>query len=120
MICYKNELVELRAITVERHPTLIKLLHWWHDRYPDKTIITESWRPALHPGDVHSVVPYRAIDLRSRVFSAPKTVAQIVNSVWQYDPQRPHMKCCVYHSYKGGGKHFHLQVHPRTRFIGGE
>lgn len=120
MICYKNELVEYRAITIPRHPILVELLQWWHDKHPNKTIITETWRPALHPGDVHSVKPYRAIDLRSWVFSAPETVAKMVNDAWQYDPERPRMKCCIYHSYRGGGKHFHLQVHPRTLYIGGE
>ena len=111
MICYKNCNVERAAAQMRRDPKLSILLAWWYDKFPKKTIITESWRPARHPGDLHSLVPYRAIDLRSWIFSNPVAIADMVNEAWIYDPQRPSKKCCVYH---GEAKHFHLQVHPNT------
>lgn len=114
MICYKNVDVERAASMIRRDPKLSLLLAWFHDRWPDKTIITESWRPARHPGDLHSLVPYRAIDLRSWVFKDPCKIADEINAAWVYDPQRPKKLCCVYH---GEIKHFHLQVHPNTKKI---
>ena len=111
MICYKNKKVEKYAVTFRRDPKLSVMVAWWHDRYPGQTIITESWRPARHAGDLHSLVPYRAVDLRSWIFKHPEEVADEVNRIWIYDPQRPHKKCCVYH---GEVKHFHLQVHSNT------
>lgn len=111
MICYKNCNVERSAAQMRRDPKLSILLAWWYDKFPKKTIITESWRPARHAGDLHSLVPYRAIDLRSWIFSNPVAIAEMVNETWIYDPQRPSKKCCVYH---GEAKHFHLQVHPNT------
>lgn len=111
MICYKNNMVERAATHMRRDPKLSIMVAWWHDRYPVQTVITESWRPARHPGDLHSLIPYRAVDLRSWIFKYPDEVADEVNRVWIYDPQRPQKKCCVYH---GEAKHFHLQVHPNT------
>ncbi len=114
MICYKSALVEQPAAQIRRDPKLSILLFSFHDNFPTKTIITESWRPAMHDGDLHSLVPYRAIDLRSWVFSNPEGAAQIMNNLWLYDFRRPDRMCCVYHD-SGSGPHFHLQVHPHTQ-----
>lgn len=111
MICYKNDTVERAAAQIQRDPKLSILLTFWHHHWPEHTLITESWRPARHPGDLHSLVPYRAIDLRSFTFGNPITIANLFNSEWIYDPDRPEKSCCVYH---GEHKHFHLQVHPHT------
>lgn len=114
MICYKSSAVEQAAARMRRDPKLSILVAWWHAEWPDRTIITESWRPALHPGDVHSLDPYRGVDLRSWVFSDPAAIEARVNRVWIYDPQRPHKRCCIYHKGKRGAWHFHLQTHRNT------
>jgi hypothetical protein len=58
------------------------------------------------------------MDVRSTWTDSPGMAADEVNAAWQYDPQRPEMKCCLYHDV-GKGAHFHLQVHARTVFLDG-
>ena len=44
-----------------------------------------------------------------------KKVEDYINSIYQYDPERPDKKVCDVHTIPGrGGDHFHLQVHPNT------
>lgn len=77
-------------------------------------VITESWRPATHSGDLHAVVPVRALDLRSWIYNDPIKIEEFINKRWEYDAQRPEYDVCVFHD-TGRGEHFHIQVHPNTR-----
>ena len=63
---------------------------------------------------VHGQLPLRGLDLRCPNSYIGVEIEQIVNSKYQYDPNRPNMKCCIYHD-AGSGFHIHLQVHPNTR-----
>lgn len=50
-------------------------------------------------------------------------LVNFINDNFQYDPDRPEKKVCVWHTadqskyknIKTGGDHFHFQVHPKTR-----
>ena len=78
--------------------------------------ITESYRDPIHPGDVHSTDPVRAIDLRSWCYLSEEVAYQIrdwINENWQYDPSRPRFRVALIHN-AGKGIHFHIQVHPHT------
>ena len=65
------------------------------------------------PG-VHGQLPLRGIDLGCRDDNLGELIEADLNSVYEYDPNRPRKKVCMYHD-SGGGKHLHLQVHPNTR-----
>jgi hypothetical protein len=94
-------------------PQLVDIVVWLTDTY-GRTVITCGHRP----GDkgVHGTDPCRGIDLRSWVFSNPEQIVEAVNGRWQYDPNRPDMRCAILHDV-GSGKHIHLQTHPNTRRI---
>ena len=143
-IVIKNEEVLDSLLNNPYHSKLRKLIKWISAKYG--ILITEGHRTARHPGDVHSTVPTRAIDARSRIYKTDGQteckVADDINSHWIYDHRRPNYKCCVLHAHcpKCGTNHyppvrekcdncgesilwnwhFHLQVHSRTKFIGGE
>lgn len=117
-IDYKDPGVFAKLMVKPYDKKLTALLLWWLKEF-HKAVVTESWRKMKHKNDLHGVIPVRAIDLRSWIYENPDGVAERVNSVWIYDPLRPDRKCCVYHD-TGSGKHFHLQVHPRTAMKGGE
>lgn len=101
-------------------PMLIEIVLWQAGKYG--ICITEGWRPALRPGDVHHTDPLRGYDSRSW-FYAPH-VAEIIekeiNERWEYDYKRPEKNCAWIHESfddqgKSRGVHFHIQVHPNTR-----
>ena len=95
---------------------LVDIVRYISTRYP--ICITESYRKAMHTGDLHSTNPVRAVDLRSWIYTDDelKSLIQEVNTMWEYDSTRPHLKCIICHD-SGGGKHLHLQVHPRTKCL---
>ena len=93
------------------HPKLIQVYLWFCARYNNPTI-TCAYEHRSYPS-VHSVIPLRGVDMRSRHHADPKLVETDVNDHWQYDPERPEKKSCIYHD-TGRGPHFHLQVHPNT------
>ncbi len=66
------------------------------------------------PG-VHGQLPLRGIDIRCRHNQSQvgEKIVNWTNSHYQYDPNRPHMLCCIYHD-TGLGPHLHFQVHPNT------
>lgn len=74
-------------------------------------VITSAYRP----GDprCHGTLPLRALDFRCRVAFIGEMVAAYINERWLYDPNRPHMKVCMFHD-TGKGYHLHIQVHPNT------
>jgi len=114
----KNKQVLKSLLTKKYNSTLIEITEYVIDNYG--VFITEGYREALHPYDVHATNPVRALDLRYRVY--PKETAykirDEINQKWQYDSDRSTKRCCIIHKVKGGKIHFHLQVHPNTRRTG--
>lgn len=94
------------------HPMLLEVFVWLTVRYSTNTITSAYRDHKIHPKDsgIHMTDPLRAIDKRSRDYPDPDAIAADINSVWQYDPNRPHLQVCVYHD-TGFGPHFHIQVH---------
>lgn len=108
----------LRSILEQSfHPIMIALAIWIVHRYTNSTI-TSGWRKEkIHDKDsgIHSTIPCRAIDWRSNDFDDPQEIEYDINNHWEYDPERPNLKCALYHN-SGYGFHFHTQVHPRTKY----
>lgn len=111
MIRVKNTTVLESLLVHPAHPKLIRLVVWFAIRYSD-TVLTGGYEERSYPS-VHSVVPFRGMDVRSRVFPDPELVVTDVNLYWIYDPERPWLECAVYHD-TGRGPHIHLQVCDRT------
>ena len=90
---------------------LIEIVLWVVEEY-DRLMITCGYRK----GDtgVHGTTPCRGIDLRSWVYSTPKNLVQRINTIWEYDSNRPKKTCAMLHD-TGSGVHIHLQVHGNTR-----
>jgi hypothetical protein len=108
------------------HATAKELVHWsarfvWpRILMQPYLVVTDIWYPGR--SGVHAA--WRAVDGSARDFKTGKLLAKSrcreaekeINRLWIYDTKRPAMKCCWYHKVVGGEWHFHLQVHPRTRF----
>ena len=79
-------------------------------------VMTESFREPMHPGDLHSTNPIRAVDLRTWCYPDKKAyeIMHEINKLWEYDPDRPGKMVAIIHN-AGQGTHFHIQVHPKTR-----
>ena len=92
---------------------LTDIIIWLADKYG--LVMTESYRRPYHTGDVHSTDPVRAVDIRSHCYDGDKAheIMNEINAKWEYDSNRPHMKCAIIHDV-GKGVHFHIQVHPNT------
>ena len=97
------------------HPLLIGIILDIAERYG--LVMTESYREPRHKGDVHSTNPVRAIDLRYLCYSdlLAYKIANDINRKWQYDTRRKEMKVALIHKVEGGGIHFHIQTHHRTK-----
>ena len=93
------------------HPTLRQILTRIDMIPGTEQTITSLYR-IDHTG-VHSTLPLRGVDLRCRVEEIGEEIAAIINELWEYDPDRPEMKCAMVHG-EGGNMHLHLQVHPTT------
>ena len=120
MIHFKNLHVLSRMFEVAWHPNLINLLMWMVVRY-SKMTVTSPYRPkAIHDRDsgIHSTIPLRAFDIRSRDFPEPIAITNDINKHWIYDPKRTEMKCAIYHN-TGAGFHIHLQVHANSKLTWG-
>ena len=115
MIEIKNSAV-LKGFLLHRfHVKLATILCWMLDNIPRGVYFTESFRHELHPGDLHSTRPVRAVDIRSWIYKDPLKVAEAINKKWIYDPERPEMEVAKYHgNRKGHGYHIHIQVHGNT------
>ena len=93
------------------------------DVWPAKNmVITSIYRTpeedaALGASGIHSCDPHRAIDIRITNLSGGQEkadeVAGVINSIWQYDPNRTNLKVAV-SKLHGSGPHLHVQVHPNT------
>ena len=97
------------------HPILIDLLKWTVVRYSD-TVFTCAWEQRKIPS-VHSMIPLRGMDIRSRIYDNPQSVVDDINAHWKYDHERPEMRCAIYHDV-GRGQHIHLQAHDHTKYTG--
>jgi len=116
-ICFKDYKVMKQCMLVTHHPKLIALNMWFVVRYSNPTMTSSYRKNKIHPEDsgIHCTIPLRATDWRSRDYPEPEKIAEDINKHWSYDPQRPELKCCIYHD-TGRGFHFHLQVHERTEY----
>ena len=112
MIRIKNTSVLESILVHPAHPKLVDLVKWVCVRYSE-AILTGGYEERSYPS-VHSMVPYRGMDMRSTVFRDPQAVADDINRHWEYDPARPDKKCAIYHDV-GRGAHLHLQVHNNTK-----
>lgn len=111
MIRIKDHGVLMGMLTYPAHPKLIELLCWFVVRYSE-TVFTCGYEKRDYPS-VHSCLPFRGMDVRSRIYDDPQAVVDDVNAHWQYDTDRPWYPCAVYHNV-GRGAHIHLQVHDQT------
>lgn len=103
--------------------------------------ITQGYRLKRHPHDLHGTDPVRAIDGGIKEIKDPQALADRINQHWTYDPDRPIMKCALYHArcpmcgtdHQADAYgatcmecnlditdhwHIHFQVHPNTVFNG--
>ena len=112
-IGFKDVKVLRGMFTKAWHPTLISLFVWLIVRYA-KVILTCVFEDRDY-ASTHSTDPVRAFDLRSRIYDDPEKIVDDVNKHWTYDPDRPQMKCAIYHD-TGRGIHLHFQVHNNTTY----
>lgn len=103
-------------INVPWHVNLLKLYSWVELRFQN-TIITCAYEPRNY-SSVHSVIPLRGLDIRSRVYNNPEAIVVAINKVWDYDPKRRGLFLCAKYHDAGRGAHIHLQVHDNTEFLG--
>lgn len=111
MIQVKNHKVLESLLAYPAHPNLIALVTWFACRYSE-TVLTGGFEQRAETS-VHSVIPFRGMDVRSRIYEDPQGVAGDVNDHWTYHLARPWMMCAIYHD-TGRGPHIHLQVHDNT------
>lgn len=102
----------LREVLFGFAPMLVDILVWIVQEYK-QIVITSAFRK----GDKGVHGSGRGIDLRSWIYKSPSAeeICDAINKRWIYDPNRPEMVCAMIHKVKGGGIHFHIQVHPNTR-----
>jgi len=106
-ITIKNHKVLMEVLAAPYHSKLIHLLVWVCVRH-DPMIITSGYRGPKGKS-VHNTKPCRGVDIRSWVYENPQAVVDDINDAFQYDPERPHMRCAILHD-TGSGNHIHLQV----------
>ena len=95
---------------------LVALAMWCYTRWSSFRI-TSGYREG--DAGVHGTWPCRGLDVSAKAFKDPQALADDANSVWIYDNNRLEKKCVVYHD-AGNGWHLHLQVHPRTYYLGSQ
>ncbi len=111
---------------LDLHPKLNKILKDILSIWPaEDCVVTSIWRSADEnkaakaKSKIHVVgPPYRAVDLRITNLGAAyqteaEEIADTINMIWAYDPDRPNYKV-VYAKVHGTGPHMHCQVHPNT------
>lgn len=90
----------------------------------DDLVVTSIYRMPPQPpkkAGVHSF--FRGIDFRIFEKSGEQgtyRIAEIMNSIYQYDHERPDMQVALTKLYHGTGPHLHLQIHPNTHFLNQE
>ena len=144
MIKFKTPKLEEQLKRADK--ILQELVKWVHDyclnKYGKDTTLTEVTRtrdetvkiyirqinpktgklytPDEVPSSTHETIPCRAADKRSLEYTSTEclNIVYVINATWIYDPDRPNLKCCVYHKVGDDASHFHLQVHPNTVIMG--
>lgn len=96
-------------------PKLRKVVLWLEEETGLEFMNTSNYR--MNGRGVHSTLPVRGFDVRMRNERLGHLLAEIINEVWIYDPDRPEKKCAVAHG-EGEEFHLHIQSHPNTIFIG--
>ena len=113
MIRFKSDSVKKSYHGHTGHHKLKELVAWLCDR--QEVLITQGYEKRNYVS-VHSMIPFRGVDIRSWIYKNPLDVVKTINDAWCYDEIRPEKKCAMYHDV-GRGKHIHLQVHDNTKFI---
>ena len=108
-------------VEVPWYPQLTALVKWLlvrvhQDRTCTNVFVTSAYRK--DDKGVHGQIPLRGLDIRSTVFEDPEKLCEDINNHWEYDLDRPEKQCAIYHDI-GKGFHIHLQVHPKTKYLGG-
>lgn len=91
--------------------TLRDLILWLDESTGTESTITSLYR--IGGSGVHSVLPLRGIDRRTRDEGDGRLLETHINNNWSYDPSRPDKKCAKLHG-EGYNLHLHIQVHPNT------
>jgi len=116
----KNVEVLKAIIRGEWHPMLQEIVLWQAEAFG--VCITEGWREALRPGDIHCTDPLQGYDCRSWIYTEDVAyfIEGEINRRWEYDYKRPYKQCAwIHESFNEDGSsrgvHFHIQVHTNTR-----
>lgn len=88
------------------------ILSWLEKNTGLEFTVTSTYR--IGDEGVHGTLPVRGVDLRMRDRPLGALIETLVNSRWQYDPNRLDLKCALVHGL-GSDMHLHLQVHPNTK-----
>ena len=115
-IRFKNSAVLASLLEVRVEPLLVKIITWISDEYG--IMVTEGYRDKRHMNDLHGCTPVRAIDLRQHCYKNDAFAYDIMTAInlrWLYDYTRPTKQVAIIHN-SGQGIHFHIQVHPNTRW----
>ena len=107
------------------HPKLRQVVDDVMDVWPNKTLIiisiyrSKAKDKQIGGSGVHSTTPHRAIDarianLKDGFQEKADEVADVINTIWSYDPSRRNLHLAIAKLH-GTGPHLHLQVHPRTK-----
>ncbi len=78
-------------------------------------IVTSIFRPKTTDSGIHSM--FRAIDFAIFKESGEEgtlRMAEMINSIYKYDYQRPEMQVANTTLYHGTAPHLHIQVHSNT------
>ena len=113
MIRFKSDSVKKSYYGHTSHHKLKELVVWLCDR--QDVLITQGYEKRNYVS-VHSMIPFRGVDIRSWIYDNPQSIVDDINKHWDYDSKRPEKKCAMYHDV-GRGKHIHLQVHDNTELI---
>jgi len=112
IITFKDRGVLKETLKVGYHHTMSDLLCFIEARF-GKVTVTCGHRD--NDSGVHGTNPCRGLDIRSKCYNNPQAVADEINSLWIYDPDRTFKTCALFHDI-GQGEHIHLQVHDKTYF----
>jgi len=91
----------------------LRKIHKWIEEKTGLTFTITSIYRINDPG-VHGKLPVRGTDIRIRNKEIGEIITDYINKNWQYDINRPNLKCAVIHG-EGYNLHIHLQVHTNTK-----
>jgi len=122
MIRFLNEELRRQFEDPRLNPLLVMMVlyaNWLAEICADRSLFVTS---VYSPGDKSVHGYWRGVDADNDYID-PKIkdkIAEAVNKIFIYDPERPKYVVCLRHAVPGrGGDHFHFQVHPNTQIRGG-